>query len=147
MTVQYSETECLSYEEYVAFLKRSDLGSQYPRKDFRQRIERLLSNRDVGVTARDVDGTLIGVCFGITDFAYFLFVTDLGVDRGHTGQGIGRELLRRAHDAAGGEEDIVVYADTHRDARGFYKRCGMRLATSVMVKEAKVWDLFDVRTR
>ena len=77
--IDYQENENLSFEEYYDFLKRSDLGSQYPKERFEERVRKLLTTRSVAVTARNDEGKLIGVAFGITDFVYFLFVTDLGM--------------------------------------------------------------------
>ena len=101
--------ERLSPEEYVAFLKRTDLGSQYPKERFEERVAALVKSVPISLTARDSAGELLGVCFGITDFAYWLFITDLGVVRTHTGRGIGRALMGRALEAAGGEENIIMY--------------------------------------
>ena len=81
--------ERLTAEEYIGFLKRTDLGSQYPRERFRERIARLLENASVSLAARNEEGLLIGVLLGLTDFAYWLYVTDLGVDRRYERQGIG----------------------------------------------------------
>ncbi|MHC5012147.1 MAG: GNAT family N-acetyltransferase, partial [Planctomycetota bacterium] len=96
--ITYDTAERPSAAEYVAFLSRTELGSMYPRKAFRARIESLLENVDICVTARTSDRTLVGVCLGLTDFAYFLYLTDLGVDRDHLRRGIGRRLVRLAHD-------------------------------------------------
>lgn len=84
--------ERVSAEEYIAFLARTDLGSQYPKERFEERIARLVRHASISLTARSEEGLLVGVCFGITDFAYWLFVTDLGVDRAYTGRGIGSNL-------------------------------------------------------
>ena len=84
--IEYREHENLSFEEYYDFLKRSDLGSQYPQERFEERIRKLLTTRSVAITARNDQGKLVGIAFGITDFAYFLFVTDLGVDRAYAKQ-------------------------------------------------------------
>ena len=62
--------ERLTAEEYIEFLKRTDLGSQYPRERFRERIDTLVRRTSISLTARDAAGELVGVCFGITDFAY-----------------------------------------------------------------------------
>ena len=102
--IDYRENENLSFEEYYDFLKRSDLGSQYPKERFEERIMKLLTTRSVSITARNDQGKLIGVAFGITDFVYFLFVTDLGVDRTYTKRGIGSKLLVRLQEAVGGED-------------------------------------------
>ena len=88
--------ERLSPRAYIAFLKSTDLGSQYPQERFEARIAALVKNVPVSLSARDTAGRLVGVCFGITDFAYWLFITDLGVIRSCTGQGIGRALVEKA---------------------------------------------------
>ena len=84
--------ERITPEEYIDFLRRSDLGSQYPRERFDARIPRLLEHASLSLTARDREGRMVGVLLGLTDFAYWLYVTDLGVDRSRTGQGIGRRV-------------------------------------------------------
>ena len=38
------KSERLTAEEYIDFLKRTDLGSQYPKERFEERIPRLLAN-------------------------------------------------------------------------------------------------------
>lgn len=142
--VRFSDSDALTYEEYVDFLRRTDLGSQYPAQDFEARIRRLLSNTDLCITARNSEGLLIGICFGVTDFAYFLFVTDLGVDRAYTKQGIGRELLARAHKQAGGEADITLTTISNGRAVGFYESCGLRTKPELMVKYCAEWEDFVV---
>ena len=73
--------ERISAEEYIEFLKRTDLGSQYPRERFRERIRKLVQNVSISLLARNIDGMVVGVLFGLTGFSYWLYVTDLGVDR------------------------------------------------------------------
>lgn len=80
MTITYKE-ERLSAEEYIDFLKRTDLGSQYPKERFRKRIEKLVQNASISLAARNEEEKIVGVLFGLTDFCYWLYVTDLGVDR------------------------------------------------------------------
>lgn len=69
MTITYKE-ERLSAEEYIDFLKRTDLGSQYPKERFRERIEKLILNASISLAARNKDGKIVGVLFGLTDFCY-----------------------------------------------------------------------------
>lgn len=137
-------SERITAEEYIEFLKRTDLGSQYPKERFEERIRKLVRNASVSLTARDADGELIGVCFGVTDFAYWLFVTDIGVDRARTGQGIGRMLMERAHEAAGGKRDIAVYLCANTQALPFYERLGMTRADDVMEYNHIEWTGFTV---
>ncbi|MCR4951520.1 MAG: GNAT family N-acetyltransferase [Solobacterium sp.] len=139
------QSERITPEEYISFLKRTDLGSQYPRERFEERIEKLLTNAAISLTARDGSGLLIGVLLGITDFAYWLFVTDLGVDRNCARQGIGTELMKAALEEAGGEKDIIVYLTANSDAVTFYKKLGMVQADDVMVLNHADWTSFTVK--
>ncbi|MBQ4618846.1 MAG: GNAT family N-acetyltransferase [Clostridia bacterium] len=143
MHITYRE-ERISKEEYISFLKRTDLGSQYPRERFEERIERLLKNAPVCITARNENDLLIGAILGITDFAYWLFITDLGVDRTYTQKGIGKTLMQKAHDLAGGEKDIILYTCANENAVGFYEKFGMTHADDVMVMSKVDWTAFTV---
>ena len=118
--------ERISVEEYIDFLKRTDLGSQYPKERFDDRIAKLVTTVSISLVARNENGTVVGVLFGLTDFAYWLYVTDLGVDRAYTGQGIGGQLMKTAHEVAGGEKDIAVYLIANENAVGFYEKFGMK---------------------
>ena len=135
--------ERLTAEEYIDFLKRSDLGSQYPKERFRERIGKLVRNVPISLVARDEE-KIIGVIFGITDFAYWLFVTDLGVDRDYEGQGIGTRLIRAAHALAGGEKDIAVYLVANENAIPFYEKLGMEKTDEVMQYNRIEWTGFTV---
>ncbi len=142
--IEYRENEELSFEEYYDFLKRSDLGSQYPQERFEERVRKLLVRRSIAITARNNEGRLIGIAFGVTDFTYFLFVTDLGVDRTYTKQGIGSELLVRIQEAVGGEDDITVVTVAHETAAGFYEKCGYASENCLFWKPCNVWSELKV---
>lgn len=79
MTLSFEEQR-LSKEDYIEFLKRTDLGLQYPAERFEERIEKLVSNTTISLIAKNEEGLIVGVLFGLTDYCYFMFVTDLGVD-------------------------------------------------------------------
>ena len=138
------ERERLSPEEYVEFLKHTDLGSQYPRERFEERIPRLLENVSISLTARDGNNRLVGVLLGLTDFSYWLYVTDLGVGRDYERQGIGSRLMKKAHEIAGGEKDIAVYLIANEDAVPFYEKLGMKKADDVMKYNHIEWTEFTV---
>ena len=137
-------SERLTAEEYIDFLKRTDLGSQYPRERFASRIAKLVTTASISLVARNQAGTVVGVLFGLTDFAYWLYVTDLGVDWAYTGQGIGRRLMKTAHEIAGGEKDIAVYLIANENAVGFYESLGMTKSTDVMQYNKIDWTEFTV---
>lgn len=136
--------ERISPEEYIDFLKRTDLGSQYPKERFADRIAKLVQSVSISLVARNPQGTVVGVLFGLTDFSYWLYVTDLGVDRAYTGQGIGRQLMKTAHEIAGGEKNIAVYLIANENAVGFYEKLGMKKSTDVMQYNKIEWTDFTV---
>ena len=136
--------ERLTAEEYIGFLKRSDLGSQYPRERFEERLPRLLETVNISLSVRTEDGLLVGVLLGLTDFSYWLYVTDLGVDRDYVKQGIGRRLMKQALEISGGEKDIAVYVIANENAVGFYEKIGMRKADEVMKYDHVEWTDFTV---
>ena len=136
--------ERITAEEYIDFLKRTDLGSQYPKERFYDRIAKLVSSVSISLVARNEYGTVVGVLFGLTDFSYWLYVTDLGVDKAYTRQGIGRQLMKTAHEIAGGEKDIAVYLIANENAVGFYEKLGMSKSVDVMQYNKVEWTEFTV---
>ena len=137
--------EHISADEYINFLKRTDLGKQYPKERFRERIEKLVGNVSISLVARNENNTVVGVLFGLTDFAYWLYVTDLGVDRAYERQGIGKQLMKTAHKIAGGEKDIALYLIANENAVPFYEKLGMKKADDVMQYNHIEWTGFTVR--
>ena len=131
--------------EYIDFLKRTDLGSQYPAERFEERIARLVRSVSVSLAARNGDGLLVGILFGVTDFSYWLFVTDLGVDRSYERRGIGRRLMETALGVAGGKENIAVYLVANENAVPFYEKLGMEKADDVMTYNHVDWTDFTVQ--
>ncbi len=137
--------ERISAGEYIDFLKRTDLGSQYPKERFEERIAKLVDNVSVSLVARNEENKAVGVLFGLTDFAYWLYITDLGVDRAYERQGIGRRLMKAAHNIAGGEKNIAVYLIANENAVPFYEKIGMKKAEDVMQYNRIEWTEFTVQ--
>ena len=137
--------ERITAEEYIDFLKRTDLGSQYPKERFADRIAKLVKTVSISLVARNENGTIVGVLFALTDFAYWLYITDLGVDRAYTGRGIGKQLMKTAHEIAGGEKDIAVYLIANENAVGFYEKLGMKKSVDVMQYNKIDWTYFEVK--
>ena len=144
------QQERLSPEAYIEFLRHTDLGSQYPKERFHERIAILVEKASISLTARDAAGDLIGVCFGITDFAYWLFITDLGVVREWTGKGVGRALVKALHRrageslAGGGEKNIIMYTCANENATGFYEKLGMTKPNDIYMLNRVEWTDFTV---
>lgn len=136
--------ETISAEEYIDFLKKSDLGQQYPKENFVNRIKTLVENVQISLIVRNSENRIVGVCFGLTDFAYWLLLTDLGVDRDYARLGIGKILVETAHELAGGEKNIVLCAYVNDKAIPFYEKLGMKKSVEVMEKVNIDWTPFEV---
>lgn len=143
MNFTYKE-EKLSADEYIDFLKRTNLGSQYPKERFNERIGKMVNNVSISLVARNEENAIVGVLFGLTDFCYWLYVTDLGVDRNYEGRGIGTKLMKIAHEIAGGEKDIAVYLIANENAIPFYEKLGMKKSDDVMQYNKIEWTSFTV---
>jgi ribosomal protein S18 acetylase RimI-like enzyme len=119
--ILYQLESALSAEEYIDVLVRSTLGERRPIDD-RKAIEKMLANADLIVTSR-VDGLLVGVSRALTDFAFCTYLSDLAVDEQFQRRGIGRELIRRTHEAAGLDTSLILLAAPQ--ARTYYGHIGM----------------------
>ncbi len=121
MTITYQLEPELSAEEFIDVLVRSTLGERRPIQD-RETIEGMLRNADLIVTARE-EGTLVGVSRAITDYHFCTYLSDLAVDQETQGGGIGRELIRRTHEAAGLKTTLYLVAAPK--AETYYPHIGM----------------------
>ena len=119
--VAYQVEPELGVDEFVGLLERSTLAERRP-VDEPETIRAMLRNADIVVTAR-VDGRLVGVSRAITDFAFCAYLSDLAVDDAYQRRGIGRELIRRTHEAAGPGTMLILLAAPK--ARTYYPRVGM----------------------
>ena len=100
ISIEYSVEPDLSVDEFVDILQRSTLGERRPLDDL-PTLAGMLAHADVLVTARNPEKLLVGISRAITDFSYCTYLSDLAVDVAYQRNGIGRELIRRTHRAAG----------------------------------------------
>ena len=119
----------LSAAEFADVLTRSTLAERRP-VDEPDTIEAMVRHADVIVTAR-IDGLLIGVSRAISDFAFCTYLSDLAVDTAHQRRGIGRELIRRTHEAAGAGTKLILLAAPQ--AAAYYPHIGMERHDSCWV--------------
>jgi predicted N-acetyltransferase YhbS len=84
----------------------------------------MVENASIIVCARDLERRLVGVARSITDFAFCCYLSDLAVDRAWQGRGIGRELIRRTHGAAGGDEVTLLLLSAPA-TMGYYPHIGL----------------------
>jgi len=123
LNCHYSIEPDLSPDEFIDVLRRSTLAERRPVDDVAT-IAGMLANADIVVAVRDDAGLLIGVSRAITDFHYCTYLSDLAVDRSFQRQGIGRELIRRTHEAAGLKTRLILLSAPA--ASTYYPHIGMR---------------------
>lgn len=117
----YQLEPLLTPDEFIDILRRSTLAERRPVDD-RETIVGMLAQADIILTARQ-EGLLVGVSRAITDFHYCTYLSDLAVDEAFQRQGIGQELLRRTHAAAGLKTTLILLAAPQ--AASYYPHIGM----------------------
>ena len=122
MDVAYSLEPHLQPDEFVDVLVRSTLGERRP-VDRPDVIQAMLRQADIIATAR-VEGLLVGVSRAITDFSYCTYLSYLAVDEAFQRRGIGRELIRRTHEAAGLNTSLILLSAPK--AQTYYPHIGMQ---------------------
>ena len=123
MNVRYALEPSLAPEEFIDVLRRSTLAERRPVSE-PDTIEGMLTNADIILTARADSELLVGISRAVTDFHYCTYLSDLAVDAAYQGQGIGRELIRRTHEAAGLKTRLILLSAP--TARTYYPHVGMR---------------------
>src|SRR5262245_1744005 len=120
--IEFALEPALTVDEFVDVLRRSTLAERRPVDDV-QTIGGMLANADIIVTARDAERLLVGVSRAITDFSYCTYLSDLAVDAAYQRRGIGKELIRLTHEAAGLDTTLILLAAPK--AQGYYPHIGM----------------------
>lgn len=110
-------------DEIVALYRGNALGARRPVDD-RSRMARMFANANLVVTAWD-GAQLVGLARAMSDFGWSCYLADLLVRDDWQGRGVGRELIRRTHEAAGGEDAITLVLVSAPDAMGFYEHIGL----------------------
>lgn len=139
MNVTYQLEPALTPREFIDVLVRSTLAERRPIAE-PGTVEAMLSNADVIVTAR-CDDLLVGVSRAISDFAYCTYLSDLAVDENFQGRGIGKELIRRTHEAAGLKTTLILLAAPK--AQTYYPHVGMTKHESCWLIPRKTAGLQD----
>lgn len=124
----------LAVDEFIDVLRRSTLAERRPVDD-PARLEEMLKQADIVLTARDSQGRLVGVSRAISDFSYCTYLSDLAVDQCCQRRGIGRELVRRTHEAAGLQTMLILLSAPQ--AESYYPHIGMRQHGSCWVLDRR----------
>lgn len=123
MAITYRREQALSADEFIDVLKRSTLAERRPVNE-RGRIETMLANANLIITARNEEGLLVGVSRCVTDFSFCCYCSDLAVDAAWQGKGIGERLIEESAAEAGEYAHFLLLSAPR--AIGFYERIGMR---------------------
>ena len=119
--IVYAQEPDLSVEEFADVLRCSTLAERRP-MDRIDLLAGMLAHSDLIVTAR-LEGRLVGVSRALTDFSYCVYLADLAVDQAVQGRGIGRELIRLTHAAAGKTTMLILLAAPK--AETYYPHIGL----------------------
>ena len=120
--IKYALEPDLALEEFIDVLRRSTLAERRPIDDS-PTMSGMLAHAHIIVTARDTERRLVGISRAITDFSYCTYLADLAVDVAFQRRGIGRELIRRTHLAAGLKTNLILLAAPK--AETYYPHIGM----------------------
>ena len=123
-TIVHAQEPGLDPDDFIALLQAAGLAGRPVRDP--HRIQRMIEGADILLTARDGTGALVGIARSVTDFSYCCYLSDLAVDLAWQGRGIGRELIRRTHDLAGTECNLVLLSAP--DAMSYYPHAGLNKA-------------------
>jgi GNAT superfamily N-acetyltransferase len=123
MSTKYKLEPGLTPSEFIDLLHRSGLAERRPVHESAT-IAGMLAHADIILTARAETGLLVGVSRALSDYHYSTYLSDLAVDREYQRQGIGRELIRRTHEAGGLSTRLILLAAPA--ARDYYPHIGMR---------------------
>ena len=122
MTIAYAVEDRLDWREMLDVFERSGLAERRPR-DEPARLEKMARHANLIVTARDETGKLVGLSRALTDFSFCVYLSDLAVDRALQRQGVGKELIRRTHEAAGRECTLILLSAPA--AMDYYPKIGL----------------------
>lgn len=120
-TISYSSNIRITVDDFIDLLKRSTLDQRRPVGD-PARMQKMLDYGNVMVTAW-AHNQLVGLSRALTDFSFCCYLSDLAVDKDYQHQGVGRELVKLTHEAAGMETMLILLAAPA--AVKYYPRIGM----------------------
>ncbi|HZL35507.1 MAG TPA: GNAT family N-acetyltransferase [Tepidisphaeraceae bacterium] len=117
----------------IDLLRRSTLAQRRPVEQ-PAIIEGMIRHADLIISAR-LEGRLAGISRALTDYSFCTYLSDLAVDEAFQKQGIGRELIRRTHEAAGLHTTLILLAAPK--GRSYYRHIGMTPHDSCWIIPAK----------
>ena len=131
--IQYHSDRTITPDQFIDVLIRSTLAERRPVND-RARIESMLQHQNILITAWSGD-LLVGVSRALSDFSFCCYLSDLAVDVNFQKKGIGKELIKRTHEAAGPNAMLLLLAAPA--AVSYYPKIGMDQFTNCFIIKRK----------
>ena len=132
MSITCAQETGLTAEEYTACLSQSALGPARPLGNS-ERVQAYLDSSNIVITARDTDGSLVGVFRGVTDWHWICYCADLAVAESRQGQGIGGTLMDKATEILGPGCTIALLSLP--GAEGFYQKIGLTQTSAAFYRD------------
>jgi GNAT superfamily N-acetyltransferase len=108
----------ISAEQLGGVFYRS--GIQRPMNDL-DRLAKMIAHADV-LAGAWIEGVLVGVARGLTDFSYCCYLSDLAVDRAYQRRGIGKALIEHIRKRLG--EQVMILLVAAPEANEYYAPLG-----------------------
>ncbi|HLL19028.1 MAG TPA: GNAT family N-acetyltransferase [Rubrivivax sp.] len=121
-TTAFAREPDLNVAEFRRVLVESGLSATRPVDD-EARLRQMLTGAGLVMTARNPDGSLVGVARCLSDGAWVAYLAELAVSRSVQGQSVGKLLLRAVRDELGPRVTLVLASVP--EAVGFYEKVGM----------------------
>lgn len=120
--IVYAREATLSVDDYVAVIGETFMRDSRPIGS-PDRVAQMLAGSNFIVTARDPDGTILGLARCMNDGAWVCYCADLAVRESLQGRGIGKALLDKMAELLGPRVGIALIA--YPEAAPFYRRIGL----------------------
>jgi ribosomal protein S18 acetylase RimI-like enzyme len=114
------EKQVITPIQFTQLLKNSTLGERRPIDDH-ECLAGMINNSNLVVGAWD-DQKLIGISRCVTDFHYCCYLSDLAVDQGYQGLGIGKELQVQTQKQLGPNCKLILISAPA--ANSYYPKIG-----------------------
>jgi ribosomal protein S18 acetylase RimI-like enzyme len=130
--VEYRTGNELELQTVIELYRASTLGLRRP-VDEPARMQQMLDAANLVITAWD-GAKLVGIARSLSDFTFCTYMSDLAVHLDYQRSGIGKELIRRTHQA-GGLATLYLFAAPA--AVNYYPHIGMEAGSGWLLKHGQ----------
>lgn len=131
-SIEYRTGNALDLPQVIELYRASTLGLRRP-VDEPARMQQMLDLANLVITAWD-GAKLVGIARSLSDFTFCTYMSDLAVHLDYQHSGIGKELIRRTHQA-GGLATLYLFAAPA--AVNYYPHIGMEAGSGWLLKHGQ----------